>query len=392
MYESKRYTDLIAFLYGKRLHEQALELLQKLGKEDAEDVDEALRGPQRTIGYLQQLPPEQIDIILQYAKWPLEVEKLRALEIFTADSVNAESLPRAAVLEFLEGFTRELPFEYLQHVIHEWDDDTPAFHDRLIDFYLDEFKSRKDSQPLPGVEDLQAKFEAFLSRSQRYDVRRVLRSLDEEDPTFFESRAILYGRLHLHLQALKIYVFSVQSPSKAEAYCNSIYASMSQPSSKDDATARIKDPETEKGIYTTLLSLYLSPPTPHKMNLDAALDLLSRHGSRLPALTTLDFLPPSLSVEKLEAYFRGRMRAANTLAREQSILKSLSAVSKSSADISLHLGEEGYDEKGRLIKGDDVRKGQSRYVKSSAVIEIFILRTDTSYHCSLTRLFTNEGF
>ncbi|KAH0252248.1 hypothetical protein KCU71_g23024, partial [Aureobasidium melanogenum] len=49
LYESGRYNDLIDFLYGKRLHREALELLEKFGRnEAAEEVMPALRGPDRT--------------------------------------------------------------------------------------------------------------------------------------------------------------------------------------------------------------------------------------------------------------------------------------------------------------------------------------------------------
>lgn len=362
LYESKRYPDLIDFLHGKKLHHQALELLEKLGKEDAEGVNEALRGPYRMVSYLQQLPSEQIDIILQFAHWPLQADQHLGMQIFIADTANAEFLPRDDVLRFLEGFDRHLPVLYLEHVIEEWYDDTSVFHDRLIDLYLEEFKSRGHGQTSLAVEDLQSHLDNFLSKSNHYDARRILHIFDKNDPTFFESRAIVHGKLHQYLEALKLYVFALDSPSKAEAYCNSVYALSHPTETSPTSTTRPSDPEPEQGIYTALLKLYLAPPAPHKTNLDSALDLLSRHGSRLPALTVLDFLPPTLSVQKLESYFRGRMRAANTLAREQAMLKSLSAVAKSHVDIQLQIGEE-FDEKGLPISGDDVRRGQNRRVQ-----------------------------
>ncbi|CAN9145717.1 unnamed protein product [Alternaria alternata] len=75
LYETGRYADLIDFLHGKqckKLHRQALELLEKFGKNEAdEEVSPQLQGPTRTVGYLQALPPELIDLILEYAEWPL---------------------------------------------------------------------------------------------------------------------------------------------------------------------------------------------------------------------------------------------------------------------------------------------------------------------------------
>ena len=358
LYENKRYLDLINFLHGKGRHQQALELLQKLGKDDTDEADPVLRGPQRTVEYLKELPPELIETILQFEKWPLQVNEDLGMQVFIADTLNAANLPRTQVTDFLRGINRRLAVRYLEHTIDEWHEDDDNLHEALVDLYLEELTSRKRGQNELPHSDLSNHLEAFLKKSIHYEPRRVLNLLPEDDAAFFESRTILHGRLREHLKALSLYVFSLHAPSKAEMYCNAVYASQ-HPSRNE----KIADPDTTKSIYTTLLALYLDPPQPHKRDLDSALDLLSRHGSRLPALTTLDFLPPDLSIAKLEAYFRGRMRAANTLSREEAVMRSISAVAKSGIDVELHIGEEGYDEKGRKIKGDDLRRGQGRRVE-----------------------------
>jgi hypothetical protein len=61
-----------------------------------------------------------------------------------------------------------------------------------------------------------------------------------------------------------------------------------------------------------LLSLYLTLPPPHVPNLPPALDLVFKHGSRLPASSTLSLIPNDLPVSSLESYSRGRIRAANS--------------------------------------------------------------------------------
>ncbi|KAL9059871.1 MAG: hypothetical protein Q9162_000941 [Coniocarpon cinnabarinum] len=358
LYESKRYADLINFLQGKKRHEQALELLQKLGKNDAEDVEPALRGPRRTVEYLRELPFELIGIILRFSRWPLEVDEDMGMQIFVSETINAENLPRGEVLSFLNGIKGRLALRYLEHVIEEWGDTDSDVHEALIHLYLKEFHLAKQQQNDAANDELQSKLETFLQKSTHYDPRHVFHSIPEDDPSFFECRAILHGRLNEHLKALRLYVFALHDPEKAEAYCNAVYAAQHAHKSE-----KLSDPDSTKSIYTTLLALYLDPPAPEKRDLDSALDLLSRHGSRLPALTTLDFLPPDLSIAKLHAYFQGRMRTANTLARESAVLRSISTVAKSIADIDVHIGEEGYDEKGRRIKGDDVRRGNSRRVE-----------------------------
>jgi hypothetical protein len=92
-------------------------------------------------------------------------------------------------------------------------------------------------------------------------------------------------------------------------------------------------------IYHTLLALYLKPPPPHKPNWPPALDLLSKHGSRLPASSTLDLIPEKLPVAELESYFRGRIRAANSIVSESRILTGLRKSEVVSAQATLLLGD-----------------------------------------------------
>ena len=128
-------------------------------------------------------------------------------------------------------------------------------------------------------------------------------------------------------------------------------------------------------MYTTLLSLYLQPPPPkhsHPPNLDAALSLLSRHGSRLPALSTISFLPATLPLERLEDYFLGRMRSAASESREIGIIRSLSEIERTRTEKALLVGEEDDDlglldagsdgMEGLGAKGNDVRKGRNRRI------------------------------
>ena len=78
---------------GKGLHRQALQLLQSLGqKEDPESdsisvmtstsVSDSLQGPEHSILYLQKLKGEDIDIIFEFAKWPLQENEQLAMEVF----------------------------------------------------------------------------------------------------------------------------------------------------------------------------------------------------------------------------------------------------------------------------------------------------------------------
>ena len=178
--DSRRYHDLVDFFYGKKLHRQALELLRKFGEADKEDeVAPQLHGPRRTVMYLQNLPPEMIDLILDFARWPLEKDPELAMDVFTADTENAETLPRQKVLTFLQSIDRRLAVKYLEHIIHELNDTTNEFHQRLADIYIeglkaDEFKTHNER------DRWKEKALAFLRGSKNYQAYKTLNQLPSD--------------------------------------------------------------------------------------------------------------------------------------------------------------------------------------------------------------------
>jgi hypothetical protein len=114
--------------------------------------------------------------------------------------------------------------------------------------------------------------------------------------------------------------------------------------------SREKDPleegDPKPSIHHTLLSLYLTPPArrrgsspPPSPNLGSALDLLSRHGSRLPASSTLSLLPDSLPISQLEAYFRGQIRSSNSVVNEGRVVAGMRKSELVSAQALLLLGD-----------------------------------------------------
>ncbi|KAI5291011.1 Vacuolar morphogenesis protein 6 [Ascosphaera aggregata] len=303
--ETKRYHDLIDFLYGKKLHTRALEELRKFGqvgerltvKEDignAEEVGPSLRtielggetkpldeqgeaishgvrpedipteliGPKRTVAYLQHLPPSMIDLILKYAEWPIRADPDLGMEVFLADSENAELLPRQRVLDFLLGIDKALAVKYLEHVIGELGDLDSKLHDKLLTLYFErllhlgqerkkEMEEEANVKEIPRVvthEDgdkdgeeptpqemegppkddeyatIHSKFLALLDESSQYSPAKMLDKIPRAEPDFFEAQAILFSKMGQHKLALEIYVFKLNDPLKAEQYCNKIHS------------------------------------------------------------------------------------------------------------------------------------------------------------------------
>nr|CAD21225.1 conserved hypothetical protein [Neurospora crassa] len=335
--EHNRFNELVDFFYGKKLHRQALDLLRKFGSPD--EPDEAaptLHGPQRTVLYLQGLPPEMIDVILEFSEWTLRKDPKLGMEVFLADSENAETLPRARVLHFLGGIDTALEIQYLEHIISELNDMTPEFHNRLVELFIRQLREEKKQGKEEEWDSLMERLVQFLKDSRQYSLGRAFSLIPRDDPRFYEARAVVLSNMGQHKQALEIYVFQMKDYKKAEEYCNRIHKSSEHPQptspSHPPGTTTITSPsstedpsqdEAHPSIYHTLLSLYLTPPSPHKPNLPPALDLLSKHGSRLPATSTLSLIPDDLPVSELESYFRGRMRNANSIVNETLVVAGL---------------------------------------------------------------------
>ncbi|KAL4940142.1 hypothetical protein BDV06DRAFT_25381 [Aspergillus oleicola] len=356
--ETGRHNDLIHFLYGKKMHRQALELLRKFGQaEPEEETAPELHGPKRMVAYLQHLPPSQIDLILEFSEWPVGEDPELGMEIFLADTENAETLPRQKVLGFLQALDAKLAVRYLEHVIEELNDLTPDLHQRLVVLYLDRLQKHKGDKDEFASEDgyvqWREKFIGMLRSSDQYSPSKILGRLNRDDAEFYEARAILFSKMGQHRQALEIYVFKLEDYVKAEEYCNHLHKTEDTPAPSEPAAeySALAPSDDEPSIYLTLLSLYLIPPHGYKPQYGPALDILARHGSRLPANSALELIPESLPVHELEFYFKGRMRAANTILNESRITANLLKVQTIKTRAQLLVGE-----------GTDGRSSRSRHV------------------------------
>jgi hypothetical protein len=98
------------------------------------------------------------------------------------DSENAETLPRGKVVSFLQGIDLKLAVKYLEHLIHELNDMTPDFHNRLVSLYLEGLKSRgheKETndgnfQGNDERDEWREKLLSFLRTSRQYSLAKSL--------------------------------------------------------------------------------------------------------------------------------------------------------------------------------------------------------------------------
>ncbi|OLL23333.1 Vam6/Vps39-like protein, partial [Neolecta irregularis DAH-3] len=290
-----RYRELVDFCFGKGLHRKALELLKKLGQDTKEND---LSGPAPTVRYLQRLGNLHLDLIFEFALWPLTIDPDLAMEAYTAES---DSLPSDQVCAYLLHYNRRLAIRYLEHIIHELGSINTECHYQLAGLYREEIQSMEEAGEFIG------KLETFLSESQYYKPDRLLRSLPKNDPVFWETQTILLGKMGHHDRALSIYVFQMQDHLKAESYCQRIYNS----------------PNPDHSVFLTLLKLYLKPPSRSPVQVSPALAILSRHGSRLNARETLNLLPPTTHIAKLVSLLTNHIRIETSQLHESRVLSNL---------------------------------------------------------------------
>lgn len=121
---------------------------------------------------------------------------------------------------------------------------------------------------------------------------------------------------------------------------------------EDTAAQETGTAEDEKPpIHLTLLSLYLTPPHGYKPQYGPALEILAKHGSRLPPNSALGLIPESLPVKELEFYFKGRMRAATSRFTESRIATNLQKAQNIKMQAQLLVGE-----------GTDPKTSRSKHV------------------------------
>ncbi|WVW80239.1 hypothetical protein I302_102217 [Kwoniella bestiolae CBS 10118] len=302
----KKFGDLIDLYQGKKMHSKALKMLHELAKDEEDKLD---RYPP-TIRYLQKLGPSELDLILNSSKWIFEEDSKMALQIFTADEPEVESLPRSEVMRFLEKTNEGACIGYLEHIINNLGEEGPDYHDKLAELYHARMKSEEGKNK--GDESQRPEFYEtlleFLEKSKQYRPYRLISKLAAEEMP--EARAILLGRMGKHEEALKIYVYRLRDYTAAETYCVRVYPA------NDD-------------VFLTLLKIYLRP-TSSKLNekapeplIEQALSLVSKHSTSLPPSPVLDLLPPLVPIQDVHQFFMRTLRDSHTKKNESRVLKSL---------------------------------------------------------------------
>lgn len=83
---------------------------------------------------------------------------------------------------------------------------------------------------------------------------------------------------------------------------------------------------------------------------------MTRHGSRLPAFSTLDLIPETLPLSDVEAYFRDQIRASRAALNHERVLAGLLKVEDTRVNAKLCVG----DERGFMGRSRHVTIGDER--------------------------------
>ena len=175
------------------------------------------------VTYLQKLGSKHLELIFSASEWVFELSPTAGLQLFTADMEEVETLPRHAVLRYLQKLDKpEILTKYLEHITFTLHEDGPDFHERLAEIYLENVE-RLTKQGKSGEGERRAaytKLTDFLETSTQYRADRLLGKI--EDGSMYEVRAILLGRLGQHDGALQIYVYKLENHANAEEWVRAL--------------------------------------------------------------------------------------------------------------------------------------------------------------------------
>ncbi|KAL2916599.1 Vacuolar morphogenesis protein 6 [Polyrhizophydium stewartii] len=260
--KAEKIDALVDFYFARRMHDKALQHLLALSQDSSQ--------LQRIVAYLRRLKyAESSALIFEYAKHVFASDLALGLTIFTESEDHTDGEQRRQIYEFLRASAPSLVVAYLEHVIFELRDTSRLLHNALAYAYLYEAESA----------DGMAERTAFLITTEM---------LTPWAPGLLQARAVLYGRLKRHKDALTIYMTKLRDVELANRYCNDNY-DPSDPLSRDVFTLLFEQLVDCKGRTHEQNMLFLKLNA-EKLNAAKVLRLLE---TSVPLALVEDFLSKS---------------------------------------------------------------------------------------------------
>lgn len=169
-----------------------------------------------------------------------------------------------------------------------------------------------------ACENVREKLSDFLKKSSNYNPETVLKHFPENE--LFEERAIILGKLGRHEKVLAIHIQILGDINKAIEYCESVY--------KTNA-------EAAKTIFLQLIEILLKPPStpPYsnvelhprclEPNVEAVLELLEQHATKLNPYAVLQILPNDIPIIRLQPFLESALHHSLERRRNIQVLKGL---------------------------------------------------------------------
>ncbi|OXB63371.1 hypothetical protein ASZ78_001947 [Callipepla squamata] len=212
---------------------------------------------------------ENLHLVFSYSVWVLRDYPEDGLKIFTEDLPEVEALPRDKVLTFLIENFKSLAIPYLEHIIHVWEETGADFHNCLIQLYS---------------EKVQGLMKEYLSS--------------------FPSDVAFLWSLVCELVDITLLAFCYHRGSLVQ-------------------------------VYLSLLRMYLSPPSVHclgpikmevlepQANLQAALQVLELHHSKLDTTKAINLLPANTQISEIRIFLEKVLEENAQKRRFNQVLKNL---------------------------------------------------------------------
>jgi tetratricopeptide (TPR) repeat protein len=310
-----RYLAVLYFSKGE--YDMALDTLRKLGEGGlTEETDRSAKGISETIELLCEI--NQHYLVFKYAPWVFEADDLSAIKIFTS-KLRTSELPPADVINFLLDYPPDLEREYLEFLVATGNTEE-RFHTRLVMNYIEVIVRLKASNYLPfgvrvdaGTEngllgEIRAKLMDVVQNGTHFNPHAVLAVISKTN--LYEETLILYRKLGLHEQALKLLIWKIEDLEWAERYCIDCYTEeMSIPGLED-----------LNPLFLSLLKICLEPEDPYPKNETFAMHILTKQAKAFNPVASLALLHDDTSIARAKDFIRQIVQSSKNRYRQSMVV------------------------------------------------------------------------
>ncbi|CAN3365529.1 hypothetical protein DICA4_E26060 [Diutina catenulata] len=353
--------EVLDFHFTRGEHRQALELLYKLSHEentkttkpgfstgafagvDSVSCHSASSSPEfaaaLTVGYLQKLNNEHLDLIFQFAFWVIDeaptpddsIERCRLL--FMNDSIVCETYNRLKVVDFLATVVKseDAAICYLEWLLLEDEDRSVVdrksrqvaakLHTQLALLYLAKLKQERPRMDQKNFEVSQyyLKLYRFLETYHDYEPYKVLKAIPQNDDSFKRFSIFIFRRLGEHQKALDVLYHELNDLGAALEYCQSLYDAISLTDENSGGVSKVL-PNIVTDLLHTLLDTVISNENETVQSVE---QLLNSQGDKMDSLRVLVALPPSFPLVNVAKYLSNIVRLGEQSMATTSIASNL---------------------------------------------------------------------